>query len=181
MSFGTAIAVVILFAFFIQFSPSRAVYIYVLAIGTALMLGHRALSTFIKARLFERGIGVDSALIVGESESARRLAQTILGQPRWGYRLVGFVSNNDLEQMNVATEAGIRATPRLGGTEDVNTLTQQWHIDEVFIVEEDHSHETISRMIESCRSQGVGFQVVPELLQISLDRVDISQRSMVCR
>ncbi|MCO5225738.1 MAG: sugar transferase [Thermomicrobiales bacterium] len=175
MSFGTAIAVVILFAFFIQFSPSRAVYIYVLAIGTALMLGHRALSTFIKARLFERGVGVDSALIVGESESARRLAQTILGQPRWGYRLVGFVSNNDLEQLNVATEAGIRATPRLGGTADVNTLTQQWHIDEVFIVEEDHSHETISRMIESCRSQGVEFQVVPELLQISLDRVDISE------
>lgn len=176
MSFGMSIAVVILFAFFIQFSPSRAIYVYVLVIGTSLMLSHRAISTFIKSTLFERGIGVDSALIVGESESARRLAQTILGQPRWGYRLVGFVSDADhQERMNVATEAGIRSAERLGGTAEVSTLTQRWHIHEVFIVEEDHSHESISRMIESCRSQGVEFRVVPELLQISLDRVDISE------
>ena len=176
ISFGMSIALVILFAFFVQFSPSRAVYIYVLCIGTSLMLGHRAISASIRRRLFMRGQGVDNAMIVGESENARRLAQSLLGQPQWGYRLVGFVSDEaGIHQLSVATEDGIRSTDRLGGTTDVATLVGQLGVDEVFIVEEDNSHEQIAQMIESCRSMGVQFRVVPELLQISMDRVDISE------
>lgn len=175
-SFGIAIAGVILFAFFIQFSPSRAVYLYVLAIGTTLMLGHRTLSYFVRGRMFERGAGVDAAMIVGESENARRLAQSLLGQSQWGYRLVGFVSNQStISELNVATEAGIRSTVRLGDTADVPLLVKQWHVHEVFIVEEDHTPQQISDMIEGCRTIGVQFRVVPELLQISMDRVDISE------
>ena len=175
-SYGIAIAGVILFAFFIQFSPSRAIYIYVLVIGTTLMLGHRAITLALRSRLFERGVGVDHAVIVGESENARRLAQSLLGQSQWGYALQGFVSNReDLPRINVATENGIRWTERLGGTQDLATVAEQFHIDDVFIIEADHSHDEIDKMIESCRSIGVRFRMVPELLQISMDRVDITE------
>lgn len=176
MSYGTAIAGVILFAFFIQFSPSRAVYVYVLAIGTILMLGHRMCSSLLRTRLFAQGRGVDRAIIVGESENARRLAQSLLGQPQWGYRLTGFVSNNsDLPRINVATEDGIRWTDRLGNTESLASIVDENHIDEVFIIEADHQTSSISQMIESCRAMGVQFRLVPELLQISMDRVDIAE------
>lgn len=175
-SFGFSIALVILFAFFIQFSPSRAVYIYVLCIGTSLMIGHRAISTAIRRGMFVRGQGVDSAMIVGASENARRLAQSLLGQPQWGYRLVGFVSDEaDVEQLSVATEDGIRSTNRLGETADVAALVAELGVDEVFIIEENNTHEQIAQMIASCRSMGVQFRLVPELLQISMDRVDISE------
>lgn len=175
-SYGIAIAGVILFAFFIQFSPSRAIYMYAVIIGTTLMLGHRALTLAIRSRLFDRGLGVDNAIIVGESENARRLAQSLLGQSQWGYSLQGFISNEEsLPRINVATEKGIRWTERLGGIQDVATVAEQFHIDEVFIIEADHSHDDIDRMIESCRSSGVHFRMVPELLQISMDRVDITE------
>ncbi len=174
--FGTAIAGVILFAFFIQFSPSRAIYIYVLVIGTALMLGHRAITLTVRTRLFERGLGVDHAIIVGQSENARRLAQSLLGQSQWGYALKGFISNQEnLPRINVATEAGIRWTERLGGTDDIARVAQQYHVDDVFIIEADHTNDEIDGMIESCRTSGVRFRLVPELLQISMDRVDITE------
>ncbi len=175
-NFGISIAIVILFAFFIQFSPSRAVYIYVLVIGTTLMLVHRAITLFLRERMFAKGEGVDRALIVGHSENARRLAQSLLGQPQWGYRLVGYVTNrSDLPRINVATEAGIRWTDRMGNTGDLASLVEEQQIHEVFIIESDNSHEDIDAMVESCRSMGVQFRVVPELLQISMDRVDIAE------
>lgn len=175
-SFGIAIAGVILFAFFIQFSPSRAIYVYVLVIGTTLMLVHRALAEWWRLRMFARGSGMDRALIAGHSENARRLAQSLLGQARWGYRLVGFVSNDtELERVNVATESGIRWTDRLGNTEELADLVARHGIHEVFLIEADHTHSEVEDMIESCRSMGVQFRMVPELLQISLDRVDIGE------
>lgn len=175
-SFGIAIAGVILFAFFIQFSPSRAVYIYVLVIGTTLMLGHRLLSQMLRTRLFSRGVGVDRAILVGDTENARRLAQSLLGQPQWGYQLVGFVSSNqDLPQINVATEEGIRWTDRLGDVASLAEIVEQRRVDEVFIIEADNDADSIASMIESCRSMGVQFRIVPELLQISMDRVDIGE------
>lgn len=175
-SFGIAIAGVILFAFFIQFSPSRAVYIYVLVIGTALMLGHRLITHAIRSRLFSRGVGVDRAIIVGHTENARRLAQSLLGQAQWGYKLVGFVSDKEeLPRINVATEEGIRWTDRLGQVSGLADVVESHNIDEVFIIEADNSTEDIEAMIEGCRSQGVQFRMVPELLQISMDRVDIAE------
>lgn len=175
-SFGIGIAGVVLFAFFIQFSPSRAIYVYVLVIGTSMMLGHRLISSLVRSRMFERGLGVDRAIIVGETENARRLAQSLLGQSQWGYRLAGFISDNvNLPRINVATEEGIRWSDRLGDTQSLASVVEEHHIDEVFIIEADHSSEAIDRMIESCRAMGVQFRVVPELLQISMDRVDIAE------
>lgn len=175
-SFGIAISGVILFAFFVQFSPSRAIYIYVLVIGSSLMIGHRLLTSLLRDRLFERGIGVDRAVIAGESENARRLAQSLIGQSQWGYQLLGFVSDRDeLDRINVATESGIRWTDRLGAAHELATLVQQYKVDEVFIIEADHDNDAIEAMISSCRSMGVQFRVVPELLQISMDRVDIGE------
>lgn len=175
-SFGIAIAGVILFAFFIQFSPSRAIYVYVIAIGTTVMLGHRLISHLLRTQMFARGVGVDRAIVVGDTENARRLAQSLLGQPQWGYQLKGFISDReDLPRINVATEAGIRWTDRLGDPSEIASIVEQNRIDEVFIIEADHSTESIDRMIESCRSMGVQFRLVPELLQISMDRVDIGE------
>ena len=175
-SFGIAITMVILLAFFIQFSPSRAVYVYVLVIGTLIMVGHRGITSAVRKQMFVRGRGVDTALIVGRSENARRLAQSLLGQPQWGYRLVGFVSDDSgPERLNVATEAGVRSAVRLGSTSEIGDIVQRRQIDEVFIVEDEHTPAQVASMIEQCRSAGVQFRMIPELLQISMDRVDISE------
>lgn len=54
-------------------------------------------------------------------------------------------------------------------------MVQHNRINEVFIIEADHANIAIEKMIQSCQSIGVHFRMVPKLLQVSVDRVDIGE------
>lgn len=173
--YAMVMAGVILFAFFTSFSPSRLVFVYVILFGAIFMLGHRAIANALRTRLHQAGIAVDRVLIVGDGENARRLMQSMLGQAGWGYRLVGYVADaSNGDRINVATENGVLTCPRLGESDDVGTLVKRYSVDEVLVIGNGRSTEQISRIVEQCRESVVQFRIVPDLLQISMDRVDIS-------
>lgn len=174
--YALVLAGVILFAFFTAFSPSRLVFIYVLVFGLLLLLGHRAIASAIRTRLHRKGVAVDRVLIVGDGENARRLMQSMLGQLGWGYSLVGYVSDSSgSDRINVGTERGVLTSPRLGGTSDVGNLVKRYHVDEVVIVGDGGASDHVARIVDQCRESVVQFRIVPDLLQISMDRVDISE------
>lgn len=174
--YAMVMAGVILYAFFTAFTPSRLVFIYVMVIGIILMIGHRAIGSMIRSRLHRAGIAVDRVLIVGGGENARRLMQSMLGQAGWGYRLVGYVSDaEDNDRINVATERGILTCPRLGGAVDVGDLVKRYNVDDVVIIGNSLQMDQVSRVVEHCRESVVQFRIVPDLLQISMDRVAISE------
>lgn len=173
--YGMVIAGVVLMAFFLQFSPSRLIYVYALVFGLVLMIGHRFVTTLARKSLLERGIGVDRVLLVGDGENARRLMHAFHGHPELGYRLVGFVSEGDEgDTVNVGTETGVVTARRLGTLSEVGNIVRDRGIDEVIIVEERRPMSEIVDVVDQCRERVVQFRVVPNLLQISLDRVDIS-------
>lgn len=174
--YAMVMAGVILFAFFTSFSPSRLVFVYVMIFGIIFMLGHRALASKLRTRLHRSGVAVDRVLIVGDGENARRLMQSMLGQAGWGYSLVGYVADaSDGDRINVGTENGVLTCPRLGQSDDVGLLVKRYHVDEVVIIGNGRSTEQVSRIVEQCRESVVQFRIVPDLLQISMDRVDISE------
>jgi exopolysaccharide biosynthesis polyprenyl glycosylphosphotransferase len=174
--YAMVMAGVILFAFFTSFSPSRLVFVYVMIFGIIFMLGHRALASIARTRLHRSGIAVDRVLIVGDGENARRLMQSMLGQAGWGYRLVGYVADTaDGDRINVGTERGVLTCPRLGKSDDVGDLVKRYSVDEVVIIGNGRSTEQVSRIVDQCRESVVQFRIVPDLLQISMDRVDISE------
>lgn len=174
--YAMVMAGVILFAFFANFSPSRLIFIYVMVCGIVFMLGHRAIASAVRTRLHRKGLAVDRVLIVGDGENARRLMQSMLGQLGWGYRLVGYVSDSTgSDRINVGTERGVLTCPRLGGSQDVGMLVKRYHVDEVVIVGNGRPAEQVSRIVDQCRESVVQFRIVPDLLQISMDRVDISE------
>jgi exopolysaccharide biosynthesis polyprenyl glycosylphosphotransferase len=167
---------VILFAFFTSFSPSRLVFVYVVLFGLILLLGHRGVGSVMRSRLHRAGVAVDRVLIVGDGENARRLMQSMLGQVGWGYRLVGYVSDSTYaESINVGTERGVLTCPRLGGSDVVGDLVKRYDVDEVLIIGNGRFSDQVSRIVDQCRESVVQFRIVPDLLQISMDRVDISE------
>lgn len=174
-SYPIAISIVILVAFFVQFSPSRLVYGYALVIGTALMLTHRLIAEIVKGKLYERGLGIDRAVVAGHSENARRLTQSLAGQTWRGYKLIGvFASSSDTAPINVATGSGIRTVQALGDLQSLEAFLSDHIVDDLFIVEADHSPDEIENAIDACRSFGVRFWIVPSLLQLSIDRAHVS-------
>jgi exopolysaccharide biosynthesis polyprenyl glycosylphosphotransferase len=174
--YAMVISGVVLLAFFAQFTPSRLVYIYSLFFGLIFMFGHRVITSSIRTSLLGRGIGVDRVLIVGNGENARRLMQAMFGQVRLGYQLVGYIADpSSGDRINVATEHGVLTSPRLGSADDVGELVKRHRVDEVIIVGDGEPGSRIEHVVHQCRESVVQFRIVPDLLQISMDRVDISE------
>jgi exopolysaccharide biosynthesis polyprenyl glycosylphosphotransferase len=172
----TAMAGVILTAFLGRFVPSRLVFIYAWGVAIAFLLVRRLITRGIRRWLWSREIGVDRVLVVGAGETGRRLMQAMMGTPALGYRVVGFVDDaTTTDALAVATENGVTRTERLGATDDIRELVGRLDVDEVIVALPAEAHDRTLGIIDHCRQSAVTFKVVPDLLQLSLDRVDLGE------
>jgi exopolysaccharide biosynthesis polyprenyl glycosylphosphotransferase len=167
---------VIMLAFFFQFTRSRLIFIYVGVLGLAFMFAHRFLAAYVRNWLWRRGIGVDRVLIVGEGKSGRRLMQSMIGDAGLGYQLIGYAGDSGRgDKVHVATEHGIQSCQRLGSLDDIRELVTTFHIDEVIVVDDRQGAIDVRKVLDQCRGTTTQFRIVPDLVQISLDRVDFSE------
>jgi exopolysaccharide biosynthesis polyprenyl glycosylphosphotransferase len=170
----TAMGGLVLFAFLLQFSPSRLVFIFAWALVIVLLWLRRLLSLRVQQSLWEREIGVTRVLVAGSNAVGRRAMQAIVSQPSLGYRLVGFVDDGpDRGPVGVGSEHRVIWPTRLGEVEDIEAVVANQDVDEVVIAIPSSQQEQILSIIEHCRQEGVAFKVVPDLVQLSLDRVDL--------
>jgi exopolysaccharide biosynthesis polyprenyl glycosylphosphotransferase len=164
----------VLFAYLLRFSPSRLVFIYAWAIVIALLWFRRALSQGVQHKLWERGIGVNRVLVVGGSETGRRVMQAVINQPNLGYSLVGFVDDSLApEPIGIGSERRVIWLGRLGSINDVESVVTTQNVDEVILTMPSDQQARTLAIIEHCRNESVQFKVVPDLVQLSLDRVDL--------
>ncbi|MFL5760647.1 MAG: sugar transferase [Thermomicrobiales bacterium] len=172
----TAMATVILLAFLFRFSPSRLVFLYAWICAVAILLTRRLFSRAAQRWLWARGIGVDRVLVVGAGETGRRLMQAMMSKPLLGYQVVGFVDDGiSADALAVATEHRVTRAERLGTADDIGAVVESHRIDEVIIALSGEEHDRVLSIIEHCRRRAVTFKVVPDLLQLSLDRIDIGE------
>jgi exopolysaccharide biosynthesis polyprenyl glycosylphosphotransferase len=171
----TAMAGVILAAYFFRFLPSRLVFLYAWLGAIVLLLARRALARQARRWLWARGIGVERVLVVGTGEAGQRVMEALLGQASFGRHLVGYVDDAVEERLAVAGESGVTWVGHLGSADEVGEIAKRDRIDEVIVaLPAGHSAETLG-IVEQCRDGSVRFRVVPDLLQLSLDRVDLEE------
>ena len=172
----TAMAAIILTAFLSRFVPSRLVFVYAWAIAIGLLILRRFITRSVRHHLWSRGIYVDRVLVVGAGDPGRRIMQALISIPSFGYRVVGFVDDVRAgDGLSVATETGLERADRLGTTQDLERVVEEYEVDEVIIALPATEQGRILSIIEHCRKQNVEFKVVPDLLQLSLDRVDVGE------
>jgi exopolysaccharide biosynthesis polyprenyl glycosylphosphotransferase len=174
--FTTVMAGAVLLAFFFRFAPSRLVFFYAWIAGIVLMIAHRMILHAMQRKLWQRGIGVDRVLVIGEGESGRRIMQALTGTPGLGYQLVGYAGASvPADRINVATEQGIVSFPRLGSPEEISRLVETFDVDEVIVLPSGTGSLSVLDVVQQCRQSVVQFRIVPDLLQFSLDRVDLAE------
>jgi exopolysaccharide biosynthesis polyprenyl glycosylphosphotransferase len=172
----TSVGGLVLFAYLLRFSPSRLVFIYAWAIIIALLWIRRLISKQIQNWLWTRGVGVIRVLVVGSNETSRRVMQAVVNQPGLGYSLVGFLDDDIApEPLGVGSERRVIWLNRLGSLRDVESVVSGHGVDEVIITMPASSQHQVLSIIDQCRQQAVTFKVVPDLLQLSLDRVDLGE------
>ena len=174
----TAMAGVILWAFFLRFAPSRLVFIYAWLCAVALLLARRVLGRWIKRRLWASGRWVDRVLIVGATHTGHRVMQAMMANPALGYRVVGMVDDEPHREsggVTVATERRVLESHWLGRFDQVGDIVAEHEIDEVIIALRAHEQERVIAIVDQCRVRDVSFKVVPDLFQQALDRVDLGE------
>ncbi len=155
---------------------SRLFVIYAWASIVAAVVIERGLKRMMRSWLWQRGIGVERALVVGSGESAARVVSDLAGRNILGFRLIGFVDDGATrdEDWLVGSRHGIVRPPHLGGSDDLARVLAERAISEVVIALPPEAHERILRVIAACRAADVRFQIVPDVFALSLGQVQVN-------
>ena len=168
---ATAAGITLMMAvtFFVQPSPFSRLLIFWALLFIVLLLGAARLTRrLLLAVLYRRGVGVDRALVVGTGETGRSVIRTLLARPDLGFRIIGYLDDG-------AAGNGVGRIPRLGGLDDLESaLAQHTPIHFVFIALPGAMHAPLLKLLQVCQQHAVRAQVVPDLLQLSLNRVEFT-------
>jgi len=128
------------------------------------------LRRWVLSLLYRRGIAVDRVLVVGSGETGRGLIRTLLARPDLGFQAIGYLDDGTQEN-----NVGLGRIPHLGTYTDLERLLeQQPQLHTVFVALPGNMHWQMSHILRTCQQHGVKAQAVPDLLQLSLNRVEFS-------
>jgi len=168
---ATAMVTIVMMVGNYMFQPlyhSRLVY--GMAGGFILLLTTltHGINRVILAQLRRRGVGIRRILLVGAGEMSRTIMRTLLAEPSLGYSVVGFLDDNPQKgERNLGPFVG------LGPIDNLPQALVEHEVDEVIITLPWQYHRRIMSVLRQCQHANVRARVVPDVLQLSLDRVDI--------
>ena len=175
---ATAAGIMLMMAvtFFLQPSPfSRLLIFWALLFIVLFLSVSRLLRRLTLSLLYRRGIGVDRVLVVGVGETGRSVIRTLLARPDLGFNMVGYL-DEEISEGN----GHIGRVPRLGGFSDLDRLLREYApIHTVFIALPGTMQPQLLNMLQICSQHEVRPLVVPDLLQLSLNRVEFSNMAGV--
>lgn len=164
---GVAVLTVLLYGLRPE-AESRLVLPYAALLVLLTVGGVRFVEALDYQRRIRRGEGLVPTLLIGAGEAGRTVMRNILVQPDLGYRLVGFLDDDPGKR----AQAIARFAP-LGGTADLERALDRHEVELVIITLPWRSRDRIVRLVDICEDRGVKVRIVPDLFQMSLNRVDI--------
>lgn len=151
-----------------QFEYSRALIVYLWVVLMGLLILGRALARGLLGLCHRRGWGVRRLLVVGASEAGKILMQSVANRPDLGYEVVGFVDRRSHSRV-----PDFGRFVRLGLVEDLPQLLAELVVDEVIVALPGSAHEEMREVVRLCEGHGVGLKLVPDLFEVSLNRVQL--------
>ncbi len=117
--------------------------------------------------LRRRGVATQRVLIIGAGSVGRRLNATIKDSPQLGYRVVGFIDNDEsLKEVD--------GVPVLGNAESLTDVLFQQRVDDVLIALPHAPHGEILDLVSRCEQARVNVRVFPDVFQIMASEVSVN-------
>lgn len=169
----TGIAVVVLWTIFQRPLYSRLLYAFAwVAIVTLLSLSRGVLVGARRWR-WSQGIGRERVVVVGGTGLGRQVMDGIVAQTFLGYSLIGYLEDREPPR----TERRNGHFRHLGSVQDLSAILRHGTIDLVVIALPFWEHHRLPEIVRECRTMGVDFRVVPDLFELSFDRVNVGNLS----
>ena len=130
-------------------------FFMIIFVGSGRFLMHT-----LQRRMLIAGIGLRNTLIVGWSNKAKELFDSVMKHPALGYKIVGFISpTKDLTD-------SYKNVPILGSLEDLPKVITKNNVKEILIALNSTEHTQLIRVISWCDSSNVNIKIVPDLYDI---------------
>lgn len=170
----TGTAIVVLVAFLHRpFFYSRLIFAFAGGVIVLLLCAWRGLLIGFRRWRWVHGVGRERVLVVGGTGLGRNVMEGIVAQSFLGYALVGYLEDRD-PPPTVRPNGHFR---HLGPVEQLETLARSGAVDQVIIALPFWEHHRLPDLVGTCRAAGVDFRVVPDLYELSFDRVDVADLS----
>lgn len=123
-----------------------------------------------RAELWEKTRSQDQnrLLILGVNRNARKLIKYLQGNPRYGYRIVGVLS-----ETRHPASMHLEGLPILGSIAGFDLIVDEMKIQEVVLADPAYSRETTTELMLKCESRMIGFRLVADFYGMVTSSVDI--------
>lgn len=169
---SVTISIVLLMATTFGLQPlafSRLLFLYCAVLVMVFLALSRVVWRSVLAYFRARGRFVDRVLVVGGGETGRAVMRTLAAQPNLGYAVVGYLS--ETPEGNGSDMGRIRL---LGGLMHLNDVLNREQIDDVIVALPWSQQEAIRQVTRICLNRGIRPQIVPDIFQLNVNRVDVN-------
>ncbi|RME82295.1 MAG: sugar transferase [Caldilineae bacterium] len=166
----TTVTIILMVANYILQPPYHSRFVYLIAGFLILVLAafNRLVYRQVMKSLRRRGYGARRILLVGAGEVSRAIMRALLARPELGYEVLGFLDDNPAKG-----QRDLGPFHALGGIDNLPQSLVENQVDEVIITLPWQYHRRIMSVLSHCERQNVRARIVPDVLQLSLDRVDV--------
>lgn len=169
-SYVYAVLIFTLLTFYIrEISFSRLALGYFSIAAVLLLLLGRFLTIYIIKRLYQRGIGIKKLLCVGMNERGLSILNYLDEHREFGYELTGYI-----EEYNKKIK---KTYSYLGTIEAYKEIIEGEGID-ALLISSSHNPK-IREIIEFCEEKYIQVYMIPDILSITSNPVDIGQISTI--
>jgi exopolysaccharide biosynthesis polyprenyl glycosylphosphotransferase len=167
VAIGTGIILAIDF-FYRGSTYSRASAVLFLPLAVSAIMVASRLHIWMLGAIGRNENAIRRVVIVGLGDAGRFVGRELRSNPTF-YRLVGFLRDAS------STDAGreIDGVPVLGATEDLSAVVAELAVDEVILAMTAEPNDEVLDVIGECMRLRVEWKLVPPLLGLLFDRVDI--------
>ncbi len=147
---------------------SRFMILWAVVLTIVLLWLARILQRLIRSYYRRRGIGVSRVLIIGAGDIGRTVMRTLVAEPGLGYQAVGFIDDD-----GARTEIG--RFKSLGRLDDIQRVLASEQVHEAIITLPWTQQRKILELVRACEAHSVRARVVPDIFQLSLNRLDVEE------
>lgn len=164
---GIALLIVVVFLYN-PFFYSRLIFAFAGFNIVVLLLLWRVLLMRLQRWGWAQGIGQDRVLVVGGNGLSKQVMDALSMQHNQGYHLVGHLHDHPSSSVTPSPY------PYLGTIEEnLKQVIKNHAIHQVILALPFWDHGRLPRFVQMCRQLGVDFRIVPDLYEISFDRVNV--------
>ncbi len=130
---------------------------------------HNGLSDSLNSIFYNRINNYSRLLIVGAGDAGEKILREINGNPEFKYKVVGFLDDQRAKIGKI-----IHRIKVLDKIENIETIVEEYGVDEVLIAIPSASSESMRRIVDLCRKSGKKFKTIPAMSEIINGNLTIS-------